>query len=492
MARNGADWRPLGAYIREQRTRLRLTQEQLAERTGWTQERISVLESGKYGLPSVPALARLAAALEVDLSALLAAAGFESRLPTPGKGAERAQVVALLTTLQQLLEIDATTVKDALSRASDLMAVAMGAEKIDAFMFDPSSASLVAVGTSNTPMGRLQHERGLDRFPLANRGPEVETYETGVPYASGDIQDDPGIGIGMKETLGIRSMLLEPLRVADSIHGVLAAASSEIERFTEDDRRFFAAAARWVGSIVHRAELMERARDTAADEARRVALDEVITALAHDLGNALTPLKGRLDLLRRGLQRDDLARERGHAEEATRSLAALQQMVNRLLDVARLDRGLFALVPQPLDLVTLIDEVAADVRATWPAVEVVAPERLEVEGDPVRLREVLANLLTNAVRHSPEGAPIAVTAALERRETGLWATVRIADRGPGIPPDLLPRLFERFASGPGSAGLGLGLYLSRRLAEAHGGTLTVELSGPGGTTFLLALPAARE
>jgi signal transduction histidine kinase len=84
--------------------------------------------------------------------------------------------------------------------------------------------------------------------------------------------------------------------------------------------------------------------------------------------------------------------------------------------------------------------------------------------------------------------PIVIDVASEKRDDGKWAIIDVCDEGPGISPELMPRLFTRFASGPGSTGLGLGLYLARSIAEAHGGTLTAS-SAPGqGTTFKLSLP----
>jgi signal transduction histidine kinase len=117
------------------------------------------------------------------------------------------------------------------------------------------------------------------------------------------------------------------------------------------------------------------------------------------------------------------------------------------------------------------------------------PDELRVEADPDRLKQALENLIANALRHSPKGVPVDVELAGERRDDGAWAVVSVKDEGPGIATELMPRLFTRFASGPDSTGLGLGLYLARSIAEAHGGALTVTSSPGQGTTFQLALPA---
>ena len=111
--------------------------------------------------------------------------------------------------------------------------------------------------------------------------------------------------------------------------------------------------------------------------------------------------------------------------------------------------------------------------------------------DADRLRQALENLLGNALRHSPEGMPVIVEVTTERRENTTWAVITVQDAGPGIAPDLLPRLFTRFASGGNTKGLGLGLYLARGIAIAHGGTLTADAIPSKGASFRLALPLLR-
>jgi two-component system, OmpR family, sensor kinase len=491
MARDNVDLLALGAFIREQRTHLGLTQEQLATRCAWAQERVSVLENGKYGTPSLPALVRLAAALEVSVVMLVEAMG----LPAFGGGVDSAfpgdaeSHILLQYTLQRLLAIDAMTLKSALAQASDQMAMAMGADKIDAFIYDAPTNSLVALGSSNTPMGRLQHESGLSRVPLANHERTAQIYESGDMFYTGDAQHDPHISIGVKETLGVHSFLGVPLRVNGTIKGVLAAESGEPNRFSQEDQRFFIAASQWVGMVAHRAELVEATRQTVAEEARREAADEVIEALAHDLGNRLTPLKGRLDVLRRRLEQGGQTREWEQAEEASHAVAGIQELVSRLLDVSRLDHGLFALALQPVDVSHLVAEVAEELCPIWSNLTIRTAEVPEIEGDPVRLQEVLTNLVTNAMQHSPAGSPITLGVGTEVREDGRWVLVTVTDEGPGIAPDLLPRIFERFAGGHERHGMGLGLYLARRLVEAHGGSLTVQTAVNAGTTFCLELPA---
>jgi signal transduction histidine kinase len=111
-----------------------------------------------------------------------------------------------------------------------------------------------------------------------------------------------------------------------------------------------------------------------------------------------------------------------------------------------------------------------------------------VTADAARVHQALENLLANAVQHAPSGTAVKVTVSVEDYLGQSWATIFVSDEGPGIAPELLPRLFERFARSSSSAGLGIGLYLARQITEAHRGTLEVTSSPGAGTQFRLSIP----
>ena len=395
---------------------------------------------------------------------------------------------SLLSTLERLLEIEATEVKGALDQASDLVGEALGAEKVDSFLYDPGIDTLVAVGTSSTPLARRQREIGMDRLPVSNGGRTVEVFQTGGSYITGRAHEDGGVLPGIKEGLGVRSMVAVPFEVAGERRGVLNASSTRLDAFDADDLAFLQAVARWVGIVVHRAELVERiARDT-AEQARRIAAEELVTVLAHDLGNHFTPLKARIDLLRTRARREGRQADLQHAEEAGAALARLRNLVTDLLDVGRLEQGIFALSPEPMDLAALAHETAEVLETRDSPIHVRAPEDLPVLADPDRVRQALENLLTNAIKHSPHGVPVSLEVREEARDGSRCAVLEVRDEGPGIPGDVLPRLFTRFSAGPGSTGLGLGLYLAHSIAHAHGGALTVQSSPGHGAIFRLSIP----
>lgn len=396
----------------------------------------------------------------------------------------------LHTTLECLLAIEATEVSAAMTEAAQLVADALGADKVDAMLHEPAGDCLVAVGTSPTPMGRRQHELGLNRLHVANDGREADVFRTGTPYITGCADEDPGQVPGIVHELGVRSSLIVPLDVAGERRGVLLASSARENRFAEDDLRFLGAVSRWVGVIAHRAELVERIAADAAERGRQMAADELVTVLAHDLGNQLAPLQTRIDLLRRRAQREGRELDLRDAGEAARSLLRFRRLIADLLDVGRIEQGLFGIEPRPFDLAVLVRETADTLGLGRGAIEVRTPARLEVRADPDRIRQALENLLTNAVKHSPAGTPVLLTVDEAERAGARCAVVGVADQGPGIPPALVPRLFDRFARGPGSSGLGLGLYLAHQIAAAHGGSLTVDPNRSAGARFVLELPAA--
>ncbi|MBV9279318.1 MAG: helix-turn-helix domain-containing protein, partial [Chloroflexi bacterium] len=345
----------LGATIRDRRKELRLTQTQLAERLGWSQERISVLEAGKYGLPSLPLLAHLAEALGLPLATLMEAVGFGVQgMPdqTPGARTEVAgseqtgsgMDAMLHYTLQRLLGIQALTLKDAMNAASDLLAEAMGADKVDCFLHEPETGTLVALGTSNTPMGRKEVRVGLDRVAIANGGRQVEVFVTGKEYYTGHADQDPEMDRGVVHTLGVRSIYVVPLRANGGIRGLVVAESVHPDRFSRAERDFFEAACRWIGMVAHRAELHETVTRQALEEARRQVAEEMLETVAHDLQNQITPIKGEADLLRRRLQRAGQEAETAHSARLSDSVHRLSRMVADLLDASRLEGGIFSLV----------------------------------------------------------------------------------------------------------------------------------------------------
>lgn len=398
----------------------------------------------------------------------------------------------LLYALEKILELPAADLRSTLDRASELIGNLLHADKVDTFLLEQQTQTLVAIGTSDTPMVRQQKGLGLDRLQLANRGNIVKVFETGQPGLSGHLEEDPEELPGLKHGLGIRSYIAVPFEVEGVRRGVLECSSAQPDFFSQDDLRFLGAVSRWVGAVIHRSELVEELTKSAAEQGRRAAADELITVFAHDMGNHLFSLRVRIEMLHQRALREKATANIRDAESALKSLAALSQFTSDLLDVGRLDQGLFALRLQPLDVMRLVEELAAAATLPKNEVQVRGPTELIIHADAARLRQALANLVANALKHSPAGLPVVIEVAPQKREDGTWVLLTVADQGPGVPPHLLPRLFERFVRGSGSQGLGLGLYLARQIAVAHGGTLEVHSQTGKGARFELALPLVQE
>jgi DNA-binding CsgD family transcriptional regulator len=181
--------------------------------------------------------------------------------------------------LERLLGLDAVELKTALDQAADIVAEALDAEKVDAFVYEAETETLVALGTSNTPMGRRQHAIGLERLALANGGRAAEVFRSGRHHRDGHVEADPDELEGIKIGLGVRSAMLCPLTVAGERRGVLSVVSSEAERFSPDDEAFFEAIARWLAVVMHRAELVQQLGAYREERGRRDAILEVLQLL---------------------------------------------------------------------------------------------------------------------------------------------------------------------------------------------------------------------
>jgi signal transduction histidine kinase len=394
-----------------------------------------------------------------------------------------------LATLQRLFAIRATDLPTALSHACDALAQATGSDKVDAFLYDETRDSLVALGTSAQPLSDKQKMLGLDVLPMANGGSPVRVFATGEPFRSGNLKEDPTELRGIKEGLGVQSHLGIALDIGGRRHGVVMLASQSPDFFTDVDEAFLATAAHWVAVVAERAQLVQAVEANAAAQARAASTEQTIAVLAHDLRNYLSPVAMRLMRIRSTAgQRDAGITE--DAEAALRTLDDLSTLITNLLDGARLEQGAFELDLQPLDIVRLVNEAARALTTPEHAVVVRASRSISVAADARRVRQCLDNVISNAVGYSPPNAPVTVTVRLAREHGVDSARIEVVDEGPGVSDALMPHLFERFASGRrDSGGTGLGLYIAKRIATAHGGDVVADRYPGKGARFTITLPA---
>lgn len=238
-------------------------------------------------------------------------------------------------------------------------------------------------------------------------------------------------------------------------------------------------------------------RDITAEYDLERQKDEFLSAAAHDLRTPLTTIKGRIQLLRKRAGRGDGPDTKHLVEELSRidaSAGRMMSLINELLDVANIQIGrTLKLNREPTDLVALARAVAAE---HYPESELhpvsLETKVLELIGrwDQVRLERMLSNLISNAIKYSPDGGEVTVTVGCE--EDNRWAVLAVRDQGVGIPAADLPHIFERFRRGGNVSGkisgTGIGLAAVRRIVEEHGGSISVESREGQGTTFIVRLP----
>jgi signal transduction histidine kinase len=218
-----------------------------------------------------------------------------------------------------------------------------------------------------------------------------------------------------------------------------------------------------------------------ADQERR----QLLADLGHELRTPLTVVRGEIEAMLDGVHDPDQA----HLELLLEEVTVMERLIEDLRTLGLAEAGTLALHPEPTDVGQLVtDVVDAHRRAAAAAgidIEVSVGQGLdEVVLDPIRIREVLVNLVVNAVRAMPDGGRLVVTAGRHEGELA----IEVADTGIGIEPDDLERVFDRFRKGSTSTGSGLGLTISRDLAEAHGGTIAMSSTPGRGTAVVVTLP----
>jgi signal transduction histidine kinase len=298
--------------------------------------------------------------------------------------------------------------------------------------------------------------------------------------------------------LGLEWILAVPILAGGRLLGVLATVGARGRPLDDRTRRMAASVADRAGPALQNAQLWSDLQDRMAREqaAQRIK-DDFLSIVSHELRTPLTSIQGYSQLLE-GRLRGEVAgesKEMAHLRVIRSQVSRMRRLVDDLLDVSRIDRrGGVSIEPIDFDLAeevrgaaTRIGREHADRR-----IEVSAPERIEVHADRDRLDQVLTNLIENAVKYSPDGGPVRVVA--ERR--GGEVEVRVSDAGIGIPPEHRDHVFERFYQADGDAGrrrfggLGLGLYISRAIIDAHGGRIWAapNLEDGTGSVFGFRIP----
>lgn len=313
-----------------------------------------------------------------------------------------------------------------------------------------------------------------------------------------DVSRYPMVHPGLRAR-GLRSLLGVPLMVEGDLRGVLDVGSFSQRQFTEEDAELLQIVADRVALALAHARLAEaeqEARTEAATAAATARLREQFLGItAHELKTPLTVVNGYALLLQRAMERGTLdeAVLRPAVTEIATQASRLDRLINDLLETSRVHEGRLKLDPEPMDLSQLARDVGRRFSAGPEAspvhrVVVDAPEPVTGEWDLGRLDQVVTNLVSNAIKYSPQGGE--VTVRVRRREGG-GAALSVEDRGMGIPAHAQRDLFKPFSRLVGSenrGGIGLGLFLASQFVRRHGGTITVQSEVRQGSTFTVELP----
>lgn len=429
-------------------------------------------------------------------------------------------LVSLPTRGQQDGDIaDAEATFDTVSkRLVELIRSLLDCKRASITMLDPVTQeprSLAVVGLTDE-----QEQRWRERHPGFQMSDQVKDTPIGRQLATGN-----PVVIDMREPLfatrpnpyGIVNTLLVPMLLNGQLVGMLALDHhGEAHTYSENEIALAKAVAELAALILERERLLEERAESQANllalaEANRLK-DEFIGIAGHELRTPLTTIKASVQLAKRQVGRL-LKQEQVSPEDEGKMLLTMQQLldraerqvgmqnrlVNDLLDVSRIESGRLELHPALHDLVTLVSEMVADQQALVPE-RTIAFERQHVEEllvlvDADRLRQVVTNYLSNALKYSEAKTPVVVRLCA----WGSWAQVEVSDQGPGLTEAQQQRIWERFYRVPGievrsgsGVGLGLGLHISRMIIERQGGQVGVRSTPGQGSTFWFALPKAEE
>jgi signal transduction histidine kinase len=292
--------------------------------------------------------------------------------------------------------------------------------------------------------------------------------------------------------LGLRARIAAPVYAGARAVGMLTVSRAEPHSFTRVDVELLTLLGRLVGSAVQNIRAYEAERATVEELRRLSALRaDFVSLVSHELRSPMAAVIGSARTLQQRWR--ELSPEQRDAflaliGDETNRLAVL---VGDVLDTSRIEAGTFSYSFSDVDLASLLRDAlaAAELGQDEVPLELEVSEPLpSLRADPERLRQVVANLLDNAIKYSPHGGPVEVRAWAENGHL----SVAVRDHGPGVPTEHFKLIFEKFGRGGSGAkpGTGLGLFIARSIAEAHGGSVEVESAPGGGARFLLKLPLA--
>ena len=294
---------------------------------------------------------------------------------------------------------------------------------------------------------------------------------------------------------GIRDAMVAPLHGTDSIIGFIQVSNrlSELSTFTEEDMKLFETLANHAGVSLENARLVGKLEESLAHltEMNRLK-DDFVASVSHELRTPLTSIRGYVRTLLRPDVEFSAEDQKSFLETIDRQSTRLHRLIEDLLAVSRIesesDATLTARVSIPVVLDNVLDEIRTHIDLGQ--ISLLVNDGLpQVMTDEGKLHQIVSNLLENAVKYGGKESPIEVRAKAE----GEGVSISVADRGPGVPAEMQEKIFDRFYQVDQSTtrsvgGAGLGLYICRRMAEAIGGRVWLEQTGPEGSVFSVWIP----
>jgi signal transduction histidine kinase len=360
------------------------------------------------------------------------------------------------------------------------------------------TAIVLVEGNTATTMATAGRGAG-DVFPPGNSDPIegslLERVLDGKIVVRRDLTERDSPADEQLLALGLRSELVTPLLLGARTIGMLSLSRDRPDAFSEDEVELVSLLGRLVATAVQNIRAYEAERRRVEELARLSQLRaDFVSLVSHELRSPMAAVIGAARTLQDRWRMLTADQRESFLALIGDETARLAELVGDVLDTSRIEAGTFSYRFEEVDLGRIVDEAVETAVLAQQDVPVVASVRgalPEIRGDRARLRQVLGNLIENAVKYSPEGGEVRVSAAAAN------GAVRIAvrDAGPGIPGDQQGRIFEKFGRvdvpGASKPGTGLGLFIARSIAEAHGGSLDVSSGAEPGSTFTLTLPVGR-
>jgi signal transduction histidine kinase len=362
--------------------------------------------------------------------------------------------------------------------------------------FERTAIVLVEGDTANTMA--TAGLGAMEVFPPGNSGPiqgsVLERVLDGHMVVRHDLTEREYPEDDKLLALGLRSELVTPLLLGARTIGILTLSRDRPDAFSEDEVELVSLLGRLVATAVQNIRAYEAERRRVEELARLSQLRaDFVSLVSHELRSPMAAVIGAARTLQdrwRMLSADQRESFLALIGDETSRLA---ELVGDVLDTSRIEAGTFSYRFEEVDLERVVDEAVETAVLAQQEVPVIASIRGSipaVRGDRARLRQVLGNLIENAVKYSPEGGEVRVSAAAGNGAV----SIAVRDAGPGIPRDQQARIFEKFGRvdvpGASKPGTGLGLFIARSIAEAHGGSLDVTTGAEPGSTFILKLPVS--